>query len=250
MQIALFDAHCGFGGATPGDTTRVSADELAAEMQRLGIARALVRIVPEEMDSDIVDSSAQLSAACASHPFLLPCPVVVPNGGEGIPSEDEQIAQHARQGAGAVWIRPAADYWSLAEWASGPLFRALARRRMPVLVVESVVNVEQVGALAGAYPELRLLLAGASYRQQRVLRGLLRSFPNVYVVLGGAYCVHGGLEQFAAEFGAARVLFGTGFPRTEAMAAITYLMYSGLSEEEKQLIGSGNLERLLGEVER
>ena len=46
------------------------------------------------------------------------------------------------------------------------------------------------------------------------------------------------------------MLFGTGFPVSEPMAAITYLMYADLSTEQKALIGSGNAQRLLAEVRR
>ena len=50
------------------------------------------------------------------------------------------------------------------------------------------------------------------------------------------------------DVGADRLLFGTGFPDAEGMMAITQLMYADLADEQKRLIGAGNLERLIGEV--
>ncbi len=250
MPITLFDAFCGFGGSLPGKTARPSAEELLAEMSRLDIGRALVRIAPEDLDQDVAASNARLYAACAGRPELLPCPIVLPGSGGDFPPEEEQLASHLARGCGAVWIRPGPDYWSLAPWASGTLFAALEARRLPVLVLEPMVGVEKIAGIASRHPGLRLLLAGGSYRQQRTLLPLLRAFPNVSLVLGEAYNPHLALEQLVAEIGAERLLFGTGFPRTEAMCAITYLLYSALSDEQKQLIGSGNLERLLGEVSR
>jgi hypothetical protein len=249
MPIALFDAFCGFGGARRGETARPSADDLIAEMQRLDITRALARIAPEDLDQDVAASNARLYAACAGRPELVPCPIVLPSGGDFPPAE-EQIAGHVAQGCGAVWIRPGPDYWSLAPWASGALFSALEARRLPVLLTESMVTLEQVAGLASRHPRLPVLLAGVSYRQQRTLLPLLRACPGVHLVLGEGYAVHLGLEQIVAEVGAERVLFGTGFPRTEAMCAITYLLYSALAEEQKQMIGCQNGERLLNEVER
>ena len=250
MDIALFDAFCGFGGAVPGETARVSADDLRAEMQRLRISRALVRIAPADLDQDAIASNKRLFTACADRPELIPCPIVLPGSGGDVPAEEEQVEAHLAQGCGALWIRPGADYWSLTPWASGTLFAALEARRLPVVVVEAMVNLGQVAEIASRHPHLPLLLAGAGYRQQRTLLPLLRSFPSVHLVLGEAYAPHGGLEQLVREVGAERVLFGTGFPRTEPMCAITYLLYSALSEEEKQLIGAANLERLLAEVQR
>jgi hypothetical protein len=250
MPITLFDAFCGFGGARRGETARPSVDDLVAEMQRLGISRALARIAPEDLDQDVAASNARLYAACAGRPALVPCPIVLPSGGGNFPSEEEQLAGHVAQGCGAVWIRPGPDYWSLAPWASAALFAALAARRLPVLLTESLVTLEQVADLASRHPRLPVLLAGVSYRQQRTLLPLLGACPGVHLVLGEGYAVHLGLEQIVAEVGAERVLFGTGFPRTEAMCAITYLLYSALAEEQKQMIGYQNGERLLNEVER
>ena len=42
-------AQTGFGGATPGEATVVSAEDLRAEMRQLEITRALARIVPESL---------------------------------------------------------------------------------------------------------------------------------------------------------------------------------------------------------
>jgi hypothetical protein len=106
MPITLFDAFCGFGGSLPGETARPSAEELLAEMSRLDIGRALVRIAPEDLDQDVAASNARLYAACAGRPELLPCPIVLPATGGDFPPEEEQVASHLARGCGAVWIRP------------------------------------------------------------------------------------------------------------------------------------------------
>jgi len=249
MDIPLFDAFSGFGGATPGQTAVVSAEECRAEMARLSIGGALVRRVPEELETDAEVSNDHLYAACAPYPDLLPCPIVLPSPRGDGPSEPEQVAAHLGRGCGAAWIRPEADCWSLAPWCSDPLFAALAARRLPLLVL-ATVGFERVGEVAARHPALPLLLAGVGYAQQRLLLPLLREFPNVHLLLGGAYAVPGGLEHLVAEVGPTRLLFGTGFPKTEPAAAVTYLMYAALGVEEKRLIGAGNLERLLAEVVR
>ena len=94
------------------------------------------------------------------------------------------------------------------------------------------------------------LLLETGYRQYRSLAPLLAAFPHTYLVLGGGYAVHGGLEHLAATVGAERVLFGTGFPGTEPMTTVTYVMYSGLSDEQRQLVGAGNIDRLMGGIQR
>ena len=250
MSIELVDAQCGFGGATPGDPSIVGADQLVADLKRIGLTRALPRLLPEEIEIDAPAANARLHAACAEHPGLSPCPLVVPSGGGDLPSEEEQVSALLAQGAAAACIRPDRDYWTLAPWNCDALFHALERRRLPVMVSLAKLGIEAIGGLAERYPDLPFLLLEASYRQYRSLVPLLAAFPGTYLVLGGGYAVHGGLEYLAATVGAERVVFGTGFPVTEPMTAVTYLMYSGLSDEQKQLVGAGNLDRLMGGIQR
>ena len=84
----------------------------------------------------------------------------------------------------------------------------------------------------------------------RELLGMLRTFANVYLCLGGAFSIHHGLEQLAAEIGEERLLFGTGFPRAEPAAAVAQLMYAAVSEDQRGRIGSANLEWLIGGIQR
>ncbi|HEX2952059.1 MAG TPA: amidohydrolase family protein [Armatimonadota bacterium] len=252
MPVSLFDVQCGFGGATPGCRDVLSADELVAEMARLDIARALVRIVPSVLESDGIGANARLYADCARFPErLLPCPIVIPNGGRDVPPEDEQLDEHIRRGARAIVLRPKTDYWSLAPWASGALLTALEERHLPTLCMMDELSLDDVAAIAERHATLPLIIAGVDYRQQRTLLPLLETFPNTYLSTGFNYCVHQGIEQCVAVVGAQRLLFGTGYPSSDwLMPAITYLMYADISTEDKQRIGMGNLERLLAEVQR
>ncbi len=245
MSTPLFDAQTGFGGATPGQPELVTAADLLAEMRRVEIGRALARITPEDLDSDVPASNAALFAACAGEPALRPCPIVVPAGGGDFPPEEEQVADLIARGARAVWIRPDHDHWSLAPWQSGALFSALEQRRVPVLCLQRKVKLADLAELAGRHPGLPLLYAELGYREQRAYLPLLEECPNLHLVLGVPYSVHRGIEQLAARVGAGRLLFGSGFPVAEPMAAIAQLMYAEIGEEDKRRIGAGNLEALV-----
>ena len=91
---------------------------------------------------------------------------------------------------------------------------------------------------------------GVGFRSQRMLVSLMKAFDNVYLAIGSLYGVHLGVESVAAHVGAERLLFGTGFPYAEPMASITMLAYSDLSDTDRQLVGSGNLDRLIGGIRR
>ena len=81
----------------------------------------------------------------------------------------------------------------------------------------------------------------------RRLFPLLEQYPNLYIETS-YYVVHRGIELICRHFGAERLLFGTGLPQRAPGPAITALSYSQISDQERALIASGNLRRLLAEV--
>ena len=245
-MIELFDAQAGFGGGRPGHPWLPSAEELLGHMERLSIARALVRTDFEEMDSDPMFSNRLLYEACAQHASLVPCPVVLPQGHGDVPSEQKQVEEAIARGSGAVTLRPGVDGWSTAEWCAGTLLGLLEERRLPVLCRNSALEFEAVADLARRYPWLPIVMFHLGYGSQRTLVPLMKAFPSVHLAVGSPYSVHLGLESMAGHVGAERLLFGTGFPYAEPMASITMLTYSNLSDADKQLVGADNLDRLIG----
>lgn len=250
MSVDLFDVQVEIGSAPPGERHVVDAGELRGEMVRLSIGRTLVRIGPENLDMDFMYSNSKLLGMCRDDEVLVPCPVVVPGGADDVAPEEDQVATAIENGSGAAFIRPDYDGWRLDEWISGPLFKALEDRRLPVFCLERMVAAGELARLAGNYPDLPIICAGCNYRAQRVYLRLLETFPNIRLSIGNNYTVWLGVEQVVEKYGPERLLFGTGFPVTEAMAALTMLTYADISEEDKQLIGSGNMDSLMEGIMR
>ena len=248
MSIRLLDAFCGFGGTNLGDNSVVGVDELLQAMDRLDIGRALLRTVPLEIDAILANNI--LHESCKPHARLFTCPVVIPNTGCDLMPESEQIGSAIDHQAGAVVINPQNDYWNLSPWVCDRLFEAIDERRMPVLCPASEVSPEEVGDLAQRYRRIPFILIEQGYRSQRTLLPLLEHFSNIYMSIGGAYSLHKGIDQIVTRVGTERLVFGTGFPLHEPAAAVTYLMYSGLSDEQKSMVGHENIERLIGGIER
>ncbi len=244
-MIPLFDVQCGCGGVPGGAREALSGETLLEEMARVEIGRALVRLAPAAMLFDPIEANERLFALGTAGDRLVPCPLVLPNTAGDVGPEPVQVEAFISRGARAVALRPRSDAWSLAPWACDSLLHALEERRLPALCAMDEFTLEDAAALAGRFPALPIILIGVSYRAQRVLIPLLQAFPNTYLSLGANYTVHLGVEQLAAAAGAGRLLFGTGYPATGMMSAITNLLYAELSDEEMRLIGSGNLARLL-----
>lgn len=247
--MQLTDAHCAIG-ARPGCREVVSPEDLVSEMERLEVDRALVRVCPSKLAFDVPAVNRRLYAMAEAYGPIVPCPVVVPDTAGDMPSAEEQVDECLGKGAGAVFVRPVLDNWSLEPWACGELFSALEERRVPVFCHAGQCDVGAVADLAGRHPELPLIFPGQGYRSQRTLMPLLENFAGVHLVVGADYCVFRGLEVGIDAVGAERFLFGTNYDELAMMASMGYLMYADIDEEERGLIGSGNLERLMGGIRR
>lgn len=248
--MRLCDVQAGFGGSAKGKKDFFPADDLLSEMARFQIEKALVRIAPDEIDADIAFSNSYLLEACDKADALIPCPVVVPSGSDDFPPEEKQVEELISRGAGAAFIRPEHDGWSLAEWASGKLFRALEARRVPLLCLERYVPIEKAADIARRHPDLPIIIAEMGYRSLRILLPLLETFPNTRLSIGSNFTIHRAIERLVDKVGAGCLLFGSGLPEIDPMPAITMLMYAEISDEEKALIGSENLQRLTKGIKR
>ncbi|OGV83963.1 MAG: hypothetical protein A2340_16135 [Lentisphaerae bacterium RIFOXYB12_FULL_60_10] len=250
MTVELFDVQTGFGGSEPGQRQVTAVDELLADMKRLSIARALVRIAPDTLESDVVRANHRLFEATEAHPELVPCPVVVPNTAHDLTPETSQVEEALDRGAGAVWIRPGRDAWNLEPWCCDRLFKVIECCRLPVFCLERQVTVEQVARIAERYPALRIIYAELNYRAHRVYLPLLETHVNVYLSTGNNYTMFDGVEQVAAQGLEDRLLFGTGFPVSDAMPAVTQLMYARIPAVARAAIGSGNMKSLMEGIKR
>jgi len=59
----------------------------------------------------------------------------------------------------------------------------------------------------------------------------------------------GGVESMCGQFGAQRLVFGTGLPERYAESTSLQLTHADISDQDRAAIASGNLERLLEEAQ-
>ena len=240
-----FDVNCMLGRWPQGGPTLANTDELLASMNRLSIERALVRHTMA-IYHDASRGNELLMAELGGHARLEPCWVVLPDTmhemGEGW--IEQMVAQQVR----AVAMYPSRQGYPLANWQCDGVLGPLAARRYLLLLEAGEADWHGLHWLCGAHPGLRVVLLGPGYRVLRPLFALLDAHPNLYLDMS-TLSNFGGVETVCARFGAQRLVFGTGVPRTEGAGPITALEYSTLTVADLETISAGNLERLLGEVQ-
>ena len=98
------------------------------------------------------------------------------------------------------------------------------------------------------YPELTVILTLKSvWPPDRYIKPLLRDFPHTYIELS-RYWTDGGLEEMVDFCGPERILFGSGFDSAYFGGIMLMIKHAQIPEKAKQLISSGNLERILSAI--
>jgi predicted TIM-barrel fold metal-dependent hydrolase len=93
-----------------------------------------------------------------------------------------------------------------------------------------------------------VILIRMGLKADRYFYPLVRKCPNTFIEISN-YLTNNGIEKLRSYAGAEKLIFGTGMPVYNPVPAITLLKLAEISAEDKLLIGSGNMERLLSEVE-
>ncbi|MGQ9597006.1 MAG: amidohydrolase family protein [Thermoproteota archaeon] len=148
---------------------------------------------------------------------------------------------------------PNNHHFSLSEWCVGELLSELEEYRMPLLIDFSIIHYHDaiqkiqwnaIYDICKNHKNLPVILLRMGLAVNRNLFPLLALFENLYVDIS-YYQVNNGIETICEKFGAHHLLFGTGLPVFSPAAPLSMLMYSGISIEEKKMIGGENLKRLL-----
>ena len=98
--------------------------------------------------------------------------------------------------------------------------------------------------LLNRYPHLPVLLTDASWGSQRDVYRLMQLHENLHLEFS-SYQANRAIEVYTKEFGADRLLFGTGMTEKCPGSARTAVDYAQICGEDKRKIAGGNLTRLL-----
>jgi hypothetical protein len=243
----LFDVNCILGKWPEGGPTLDDRTALLAAMDRLGIGRALVRHTLG-WHYHAPYGNELLAAELAGNERLVPCWAALPPGADEMGPPSAWLAALAASNVRAVCLYPAGQGYPLADWQCAALLGPLAEHRLLLLLELGEIGFPELHWLCAGYPTLRVVLLSTGYRVLRPLYALLEAHPNLYLDTS-SLTNFGALEALCARFGADRLLFGTGQPRSDGAGMVAALHYAALEMAQIEAIGATNLEHLLGEVQ-
>lgn len=244
MKLDLFDCNAQIGRfGKPVHESFFAPGELVDRLAPLGIRRALVyHALSKELHP--AEGNPALAGEIAGLP-LVGCWVAMPHHTGEMPPPAEFVRQMRAAEVRAVRLFPGLHQYSLGDWCSGELLDELERSRVPVLIEAGQTSYDQIASVLASHPGLRIVLLQTSYRCDRFIYPLLEKHEHLHIETS-TYVVSGGIEAICSRFGASRLVFGTCSPFHDPGAAVGIITYADISDTEKQLIASGNLDRLLG----
>ncbi len=127
-----------------------------------------------------------------------------------------------------------------------PIAEALMQYNRPLIVPGiNEDKMERVDLIAEAYPELPIIIHGASWGFGRSACELLSRRKNIYFDMSSMH-LNNLLEMTREKFGIDRLLYSSAWPFRSMGAMKALVEYADVSEEEKDLVAYGNACRLLG----
>lgn len=181
-------------------------------------------------------------------PRLIPQWVLLPHHTGEMAPPAELVAEMLSLGVRAARVFPKAHGIGTSEAVCGELFRELERKRIPLFIDHSELDLPGAVELARRYPQLPIVLCGVSWNFDRIIFATFGEVPNLHLDTW-SYQNHRGYEAFVEHFGSQRLLFSTNLPHRSPGAARMMTCYENISDQDRRNIAGQNLLRLLAGVE-
>jgi predicted TIM-barrel fold metal-dependent hydrolase len=252
--MRTFDANCRIGryNAWSGREP-VTAPDLLATMDHYGIHEALV-LDSLAVECHAVDGNRRVLELIESQPRLQPAWVGLPPGSREMASGRELVAQMSEQDVRALFLFPQQYHFTLDDWCVDRLVHPLAERKVPVFVcpntllaagVQDQTDWAGVVRVCQTFPDLPVVVS--EFRISYTLRSMyeaLEACPNLRVDISALW-LHHAIEFVVREWGAERLVYGSGLPVRDPAAPLCQLTYSDIPVSARDAIAGDTLRSLL-----
>jgi predicted TIM-barrel fold metal-dependent hydrolase len=217
---------------------------LLHKLREFGISKAIVHR-EEQLFSGPVSTNALLADEIRQTDNLWGIWTVLPPHCNEMPSPDKILAEMKENRIVGWQFLPTVNRYPF-HWRVLKTWLELAEKHhIPLFIDFEFVNERELLDIMDKYPELTVILKNASvWPPDRILRSFMSEFPNAYMETS-YYLLADGIEKLLADGYGKRILFSTRFQTMHVGGPMLMLKHADISEAEKALIASGNLERIL-----
>lgn len=234
----IVDAHCHLAYFRNFHIPDPDADGMVRVMDALGIDVALVAS-HAGISSDYALGNDLTLAATRAHPgrlFAYCC--INPNFPEQVRAELERCFAHPEFRAIKVHPELHGDY-PLDGRGYRPMWEFANEHKLPLLshTYFGGDRIEVFVRLAQAYPQVPILVghSGLDLGLDHVIDAV-RPYENLILDLTGPQAYEGVVEKLVGEVGAARIVYGSDMPFTNAALQLGGTLYARITREEKERI--------------
>lgn len=239
----IIDAHIQIG---EGRYFRAEPEQVAEQMDRKGIDRALISPIDREMAVHNREGNDRVLALAKRYPDrFLAYATANPWFEEAAVAELERALG---EGAAAVKLHPPLQGFMILESLVHPLIEVAARHRAPVYVhtgTPAFALPLQLTELALTYPEVAFIMGknGKSDFWMDAVPALERA-TNIYGDTAHDFPERG-MARLCREIGAERLVFSSNHPVSRMALEADKVRDLGVSDAEKAAVLGGNMQRLL-----
>jgi hypothetical protein len=239
-RVPVFDANVRVGDRRDSASPCRNREQLLAEMDRHGVARALIYHAQTESVSP-VEGNGYLAEWLGEDGRLHPQWSIMPTK-DSMTQIQALYAQGRVQSLRLYDTSPAG--LPFRPWAYDEMLHWLSEIPMPLWISLPDAALDELMETLPRHPHLVTVLVGAHYSHFLWVRPLLRALPNTYLELS-RYEPIGEVEALRDEFGAERLLYGSWHSRYAMGPMLFYLHHTSLTDHELALVCAGNLDRIM-----
>lgn len=247
-MISFMDANCMIGNRVQiRENSPRTKEDLQELHETCGITQALA-YHSTALQTNMMEGNLQLVEEIANDPHWLPQWIVMPGVWDDFWSAEDLFTRMKNADVRSVRMVPKTQNYSLRPFSVGELMNGLMERQIPIFIDRKEFDsTDNVYDFCQAFPQAKLIVTATSYGELRRWIPILEHCPNLRLETS-SLIVHNGIREICRHLGAQRLIFGSGAPENSITAAFSLIRYADISEEEMQLIASGNLKKLLEEV--
>ncbi len=241
----LFDVNAAFGKPAFGDTEFPTVADRLQEMDRLGIARALVWNLEAAQNHPLASNQKLLDAIAAT-------PGATGRIFPALAFSDLLLYEH--DGVAALIrqfnvqpcraLRFVAGVTRCTLMRAEPVIRALQKLKPFIVLDQDQASVSDVLEFTAVFPEVPVVLTRVMWTAQAAVFDLMRRRSNIMLDISWLH-TFGAIEMAVRLFGAERVVFGMG-GKAHNGAAVGALARANITEGQRRRIAFGNLDLLTG----
>jgi len=221
--------------------------ELLRYMDWCGVSQALVGHEAMRDSSPEIGNSMVIEEVRCSPERLLPTWAILPPLSDAAFAPERFLPEMEKNGVRVLRAYPQINRYFLDRFSMGELLDELESHRIP-LILSPEFGYEYIYTVAREFASLPIIVNNyGPWSHLRFWYPLMRGCKNVYFEIGDL-ATDGAIEQIDSRFGCDNLLFGTEFPVNNMGGAIATLVSAGISEDAREAIAHGNIERLLSEV--